>query len=152
MAAKHVTIARTEGVEAGLEAYLAAPSSKLSPNYATIVGNGKRKESTMLTAYCNLFADKIASIRPRVLAERVADDRQSLIEQFEAFMAARNGTTEQIAEAVVAPVSVGITSEEAWVALGSGEKFEPNAERKGEPANNGQLYRLNVLGMLNLNV
>jgi hypothetical protein len=150
MAAKHVTIARTEGMEAGLEAFLGAPSSKLSPNYATIVGNGKRKESTMLTAYCNLFADKVASIRPRALVERDSDDRQSLIEQFEAFLAGRTGEVEQIAETVTAPTAtVGITSGEAWVALGSGEEFEPNDPSL--PANNGQLYRLNKFGLISLN-
>lgn len=190
--AKHIRIAREQGPEAGLEAYLATPSARLHPAFRAI--SKKRTPQTKLDAYCAQFADLLgdAPMRTPVQKDKQVDAIQGLMEQMQALQA----QIESIAEAdddedeysdeilalakatgaepaeiaakldglgVVAQkrpsaqVDEGvITKGEAWDILS--EELGGDASLKGRnwddsaPATNGQLYRLNTLGFLRLEV
>lgn len=161
MAAKHIQMARDNDMEVGLQAFLAAPSSKLSPNYATIVGNGRRSDASMLKAYCNIFGDKVASTRPSkaavvtnsVVTDMIAGDRQSLIEA----IAERLGIDvsqltigetvedEDDLDAIVTNDEF-ITRDVAWSVLGRGVD-RPQVTSRPETASNAQLWRINERGL-----
>jgi len=87
MAAKiaaHLNIARIQGAQAGMLAYLGTPISKLSSqHYSTIMG--KRTDNTRLAAYCKAFgiSQKAAPI--------VSDATATLQAQIEALQAQING-------------------------------------------------------------
>ena len=143
MLAKHIVLAMEEGVEAGLEAYLKAPSSKMYPAYHKIAA--KRTEATKLKAYCAIF--RLSNDSNGVIKEKTEDDIQKIVEEVAKLMG-------KVSEPVIKSAKnkntkiASITAGEAWVALGSGPDFEPSD--KDRPANNGQLYRLNTLGLLSL--
>ena len=90
MAAKiaaHLNIARIQGAQAGMLAYLGTPISKLSSqHYSTIMG--KRTDNTRLAAYCNAFgiSQKAAPITPVYRGSKA-----SLEAQIEALQAQING-------------------------------------------------------------
>lgn len=150
--AKHIMIARTQGVEAGFEAYLAAPSTKIHPAYQRIMK--RRKPETRLAAYCAEFGDKIEAITPPVVAERHQDAVQDVAE---AMIDVSVFTPEQIIALRALGVNIPepeagvevafITRMEAWEAAGADPTFKPKTDGDA-PANNGQLYRLNMMGKL----
>ena len=70
--AKHLKIARNEGVEAGLDAYMSAPISKQYPLFDEI--NRKRTINTKLAAYCNHFG--LVNDANGVIEDRKIDDVQ----------------------------------------------------------------------------
>jgi len=152
--AKHIQVARTQGVEAGLEAYMSAPSSRRHPNFAAITR--KRTPETQLAAYCAAFAEKLGQIVPRVPEQQVrADDAmQTIIEQMNAIQArvaalVGNGEVEAVeVEAVeVAREVEFVTAGDAWkrlIELGDDPDF-PAPRDMDKPATNGQLYRLNTV-------
>lgn len=155
MAAKHLVIAKTEGVEAGFDAFMAAPSSRLSPNYKAIMR--KRSEDTRLKAYCDLFGDKIATVR---VPKPRDEDKIEALEQAIAMLVGKFGPEveevvnvrgEMIVETIPAITLLTsedfITADVAWDALGRGTK-RPNDG--AAPATNGQLWRLNTEGRLTL--
>lgn len=148
--AKHIQIARTQGPEAGMEAYLNAPSSRRHPAYAAITR--KRTPETRLAAYCKQFATQLDSITPRVPAVQEAHigNVQEMIEAIQAQIAALTGAPVEVEAEVEAEVEF-ITAGAAWEALGADETFKPRGPANmAKPATNGQLYRLNALGRLTL--
>lgn len=155
--AKHLQVARTRGVEEGMEAYLSAPSSRRHPAYAEITR--KRTQESRLNAYCKLFADKLGNINPRtpVQQERAMGDVQAIVEAaVQQALAGIAGTVAPAADNGSAEVEVEfITSGEAWKALidlGDDPDF-PAPQNPDRPATNGQLFRLNTVhGVLSLNV
>jgi hypothetical protein len=157
--AKHVQIARTNGPEAGLEFYLSTPASQRHPQYAEITK--RRTDKTRLAAYCSIYADQIGALT----TEQQADDHNDLIQTIaEAVMAQLSGieVVEQVEEAPaivrgktkkggkLPKVAINvITREDAWLMGGADPQFKPRSNGDS-PANNGQLYRLNVMGKLAL--
>jgi hypothetical protein len=156
--ARHIQIARTEGVEAGMEAYLSAPISQRYPEYAEITK--RRTDKTRLAAYCSIFGDRIGELT----TEQQADDHNDLVQTIaEAVLASLKATEAPVEQTVPAPVvndgrskrgsrlpkaAVNvITREDAWLAGGADPQFKPRTNGD-QPANNGQLYRLNMLGKL----
>lgn len=187
--AKHIRIARTKGPEAGLDAYLNTPSSRLHPAYQTI--SRKRTPATKLAAYCELFADDLGKepMRTPVAADAQVDVMQGLAEQLAALqtqiasigqapvaepefddetlaLAERIGVTpEQIeairgnaranAQATLPATQVNvITKGEAWEILSETLGGDPSLKGKNwdddAEATNGQLYKLNTLGFLRI--
>lgn len=148
MAAKHLVIARNEGMDAGLAAFMAAPSSRLSKNYGEIMK--RRNDKTKLAAYCNIFGEKVASVRASgVEAEAVAPvmDTQALIE---AVLAALNGSAQSTVssdedeQGIQVPTSdTFVTSGVAWALLGASIS-PPNDMTKA--ATSGQLFAMNTQG------
>jgi len=158
MLPKHILVARTQGVEAGMDAYMASPISKLHAPYKEI--DRKRTAKSKLDTYCRLFADKLdGQTSDPVRADRAIGDLQALVEATVARVLAQveDGDVEfnDPDEAVVAPVIANrrkkavtntISAGAAWTALGADDAFKPKDLDK--PANNGQLYAMNVRGML----
>lgn len=156
--AKHIQIARTQGPEAGLEFYLSTPASARHPQYAEITK--RRTDATRLAAYCSLYGDKIGEM----VTEQQADDHTDLVQTIaEAVLAQLQGTAPSTPEPAPVTTVRGITRkkgnrvpkaavnvitrEDAWLAGGADPQFKPRNDG-GAPANNGQLYRLNMLGLL----
>lgn len=144
MAAKHLVIARNEGPEAGLAAFMAAPSSKLSPNYALI--SKKRTGVSKLTAYCNIFGEKILAVKVRAQAVEAPTDASeeseliaSLKAQIEA-LEARAGKSKTLVPTADTFVTAGV----AWACLGASIS-PPNDMTKA--ATNGQLFAMNTQGI-----
>lgn len=156
--AKHIQVARTQGVEAGLEAYLDAPSSQRHPAYKRITR--KRTPETQLAAYCEVFKDQLGKITPRLpqQQEAVENTIQEMIQNAVAQALASVAGAEAPAATSDGQVAVEtefITSGEAWEALielGDDPDF-PAPQNPERPATNGQLFRLNVnYGALSINV
>jgi hypothetical protein len=160
MAAKHIHIARDFGVEKGFDAFMAAPSSRLSENYKAIAR--KRTPATKLQAYCDIFAEKIASVRPKKAAvqtttttDSAPKERDDLLAAVLALLTEGGVEVEMDVPEIVQTIDVDslaisdefITADMAWDALGRGTK-RPNDG--SAPATNGQLWRLNNEGRLNL--
>lgn len=148
----HVRVALRDGAEAGLDAFLAAPVSKRSPNYAKIVGSGSgrpRSKATMLTHYCTVFGIDSRTEKPPI-AEAAKDDRQALLEAINALNERINrlGGEPVVIEQDEFDVDALVTSDEfitedvAWAVLGRGTN-RPVVTRRGEGATNGQLWRMN---------
>lgn len=80
--ANHIKVSREQGVEAGLEAYLASPASRLHAQWGEIVGAGRRSDESMLKHYCRVFADQLGNTPRRIPAqqERYEGDVQTLAE------------------------------------------------------------------------
>lgn len=165
MAAKHIQVARDNGVEAGLASFLTAPSSKLSPNYPKIVGNGRRSAASQVKAYESCFGATIAKTRPSkrvnaVIAERTISKKQELIEGLaealgmdasavEALMIGAGNEEHSVAvESDVVANDEFITRDVAWTLLGANPEFRSTPANRGEAASNGQMYRLNAEGLL----
>lgn len=187
--AKHIQIAREQGAQAGLEAFLAAPVSRQHDSYQEIMS--KRKDSTRLQAYCNLFGVSKEPTQPptttRVNATRAArvnsgtavaerpvaqeqahnpgDIQGDMFKMFQAFLASQGVSAPSVDEdddedfedtpnAAVeddGDLIEFITHDEAWEALGSDPAFRASKEeRRIGPATNGQLFRLNELGLLRI--
>lgn len=108
--AKHIQIARTQGVEAGLEAYMDTPSSKMHPAYKTITK--KRTPQTKLDAYCTLFADQLGKIDQQtgVQQDRKNDAVQALTEQLAALQAQIDGLEGAEAEPEFDEVTVALAN------------------------------------------
>lgn len=158
MTAKHILAARTNGPEAGLEVFMNAPISRRWPAYAEI--SKKRTDKTRLAAYCKIFGEQFEG---RAVAPAVADqdinDVQGVAEQLAALQAQLAALTggavvlEDSDDDAVVTSTEFITHDAAWQALGSDPTYRARkVETRGEPATNGQLYRLNTAGSLSLNV
>lgn len=166
MPAKHIQVARDNGEAAGLASFLRAPSSKLSPNYPEIVGNGKRKPETMLKHYCSIFAPMIERTRPSktanvVIQERTISKKQELIESLAetlgidttaviALMGASDDEDEPAVESDVVANDEYITRDVAWVLLGADDQFRSAVQNRGAVASNGQMFRLNAEGLISM--
>jgi len=155
--AKHIQVARTQGVEAGLEAYLHAPSSQRHPAFQKIMR--KRTPDTRIAAYCELFKEQLGAITPRLPQQQdaVQDSIQQMIESAVKQALAGVGAQAPAAETVeVAESTVEfLTSGDAWAALielGDDPNF-PAPQNPDRPATSGQLFRLNMnYGAISLNV
>ena len=152
--AKHIQIARTQGPEAGLEFYLSTPASARHPQYAEITK--RRTPKTQLAAYCSLYGDKIGDM----VTEQQADDHADLVQTIAAAVVAQmtgiapvvEAETQEVPATVVKrsrvkkPAVNVITREDAWLIAGADPQFKPS--NGSAPANNGQLFRLNMMGKL----
>jgi hypothetical protein len=160
---KHIQIARTEGPEAGLAFYLQTPASARHPQYAQITK--RRTDKTRLAAYCSIYADQIGNVENEAQAEGgLSDDDKR---EIAAMIAASLTGIEVVTETPTVPATVVergskkarngkrmpkaavnvITRHDAWLIAGADPKFEPKAN-PDSPANNGQLFRLNMMGKL----
>lgn len=164
MPAKHIQIARDEGMEAGLTAFLSAQASRLSPNWQTVVGNGRRSDTSMLKHYESCFSATVGKTRASkgtnpVLNERTIDDKQALIEQIaeslgslgiDAGALSALMISEQVEEVESDLVSNSeyITRDVAWMLLGANDEFRSTPANRGEVASSGQLFRLNAEGLI----
>lgn len=166
MPAKHIQVARDSGMDAGMEAFLAAPSSKLSPNYATIVGNGRRGQASMLKHYCSVFGTTVERTRPSkgsntVLTERVIDDKQAILEAIadrlgldvDTLASLTIGSEDDEEHSIRVEADALVTSPEfltrdvAWALLGASIE-RPAVANRAEAASNGQMWRVNSDGLL----
>ena len=155
--AKHIQIARTQGPEAGLEFYLQTPASARHPQYAEITK--RRNDKTRLAAYCSIYADQIGDMT----TEQQADDHADLVQTIAtAVLAQLQGVEAEVEPTVPAtviergkakakggrtkPAINVITREDAWLIAGADPQFKPSNGQA--PANNGQLFRLNMMGKL----
>lgn len=79
--AQHIKIARREGVEAGLEAYLASPGSRLHKERYNDIAK-RRTSKTRLEAYCRVFAKELGDAPSRipVVQEQYDADVQGIVE------------------------------------------------------------------------
>ncbi len=166
MPAKHIQTARDEGMSAGLAAFLSAPSSKLSPNWPLVVGNGRRSEQSQLKAYTSCFGETVGKTRASkgtnpVVVERTISKKQQLIEALaeqldmdvEQITALMIGETvedepEVVEESDLVISDEFITRDVAWALLGADEQYRSQVKNRGEVASSGQLYRLNAEGFL----
>lgn len=199
--AKHIQVAVAEGDEAGLKAFMAAPSSRRWDSYKTIAS--KRKDSTRLAAYCKMFEEQLTNARTQAAAfralpeverkvvptvdlnallgrkvqivqtdndepydqekdvpeETVWDKVRRLtntdIEAPEPIASRKAPVEEAVGDntrsdsvrPMVVPGSGVISSGIAWSVLNQAGDFPFPANPHG-PANNGQLYRLNMQGLM----
>lgn len=160
MAAKHIAIATSKGVEQGFEAllaYLDTPVGQKNPNVQEFVDKIEGLTfDDALQVYCeHYFGDK-PEAEPETPATRVISIRKAPARTARAPKAttANSTTTTRTrptrkARKATAPVGSCISAGDAWIALGGQADFEPKDHDK--PANNGQLYRLNSTGLLVLN-
>lgn len=198
--AKHIQVAVQDGDEAGLKAFMAAPSSRRWDSYKLIAS--KRKDETRLAAYCKQFKTQLAEARAQASAyrelpeverkpaptvdlsallgkkvqiqtddepydqekdapeESVWDKVRRLtntdIEGPEPIASRKAPVAEEVVgdntrkdsdRPQVVPGSGVISSGIAWATLNQSGDFPFPANPDG-PANNGQLYRLNMLGLM----
>lgn len=175
MPAKHIQVARDAGMEAGLASFLSAASSKLSPNYPLVVGNGRRSDASKLKAYTSCFGATVAKTRPSkgnnvVIQERLIEDVQTAAEAtVEAqevnpalikLLAAQLGQSESEVmsilgieveaevESDLVSTDEYITRDVAWMLLGGNPEFRSTVANRGEAASSGQMFRLNAEGKL----
>lgn len=165
--ARHILIAREQGAEAGMEAYL---NDRMAQRYETCQRiMRKRTFESQLAEYRKAFGEQIGVEGNRVIQERKVTDVQALVEA--AVKAALAGAA--VVDAPVEKRGPGrpkgsknkpkpdvthttqvalrngtISAGDAWEALGAQEDFKPKDLNK--PANNGQLWRLNSQGLLAL--
>jgi len=151
MAARHVEVALTEGAQAGLDTFLTTAVSKRSPNYAKIVGNGRRTPATMLKHYCAIFNVEQAPSND-VTQGMVTDDKQAIAEALAALIARFNaieGNDEPVVDEpevefdAIVTCETFITEDVAWSVLGQGVA-RPGVTRRAEAATNSQLWRMNT--------
>jgi hypothetical protein len=134
--ARHLTIARKSGAEAGLESlveFVNGPVGSKLPTTKDIRAKLKRLKSdaSRLKWYCEAYG---VTAEPKK-AKNGSTSRGR---------ASRSGGSSSRAVSRQA-----ITAGEAWEALGAGADFEPNDHDR--PASSGMLYRLNTEGQLSLN-
>lgn len=167
---KHILIARAEGPEAGLNAYMNGRGiNRLQDGFKTI--SKKRTEKSRLDAYCTIFADKLGAPLTRAekraaaandvlngkrigdvqaVAEAAIEDEDAIIAAAVKAALASLGVVpaEPVVEAK--PVIEGvIPCGEAWRRLGADEAMKPSRDHS-EPASQGQLWHLNARGELRL--
>lgn len=112
--AKHIQIAADEGEQAGLDAFLAAPSSKRWPSYQAIVS--KRKPDTRLKAYCNIFGNLIAEAAGVRVPNSTPVPSISLMERLRKTIKVRNEADD----------------EDVWVPDGEGGFYRADGNEDGE--------------------
>lgn len=155
MAAKHIAISTSKGVEQGFEAlltYLDTPVGQKNPNVQEFVDKIEGLTfDEALQVYCEHYFDSDEpEPEPETPATRVISIRKvpAKIAASRKASTKREGSKSTPRKAAT-PVGSCITAGDAWIALGGQADFEPKDHDK--PANNGQLYRLNSTGLLVLN-
>lgn len=167
--AKHILIAREQGEEAGMEAYL---NDRMAQRYETCQRIlRKRTFESQLAEYRKAFGEQIGNAAVEsnpVIQERRVTDVQALVEAAVQAALAGAGVVDAPAKRGpdrpkgsknkpkvdvtrtprVALTNGTISAGDAWEALGAQDEFKPKDLNK--PANNGQLWRLNSQGLLAL--
>jgi hypothetical protein len=169
--AKHIQVALKDGPAAGMEVFLNAPSSKRWPSYKAI--SSKRTDKTRLAAYCKQFAGQLGGfVQPEVgvtVEAEEQDDVQTAIAEIQAKIdalknpqsiddsedeGAGSGVVIEAGSGQAGPVTSTvaagsglITRGIAWAVLNTDGTF-PEPHDPDAPATNGQLYRLNVAGLM----
>jgi hypothetical protein len=161
MLPKHIKIAREEGFEAGMEAYMSAPISKQHSGYAQI--KACRTVGTKTRKYKELFGSTVGVIKTPFNGPEQAQaeipsalDIQTIVQQaVAAALAAINATQVEAVEAE--PVKVArtkrrakaagytLSNEDVWMLLGSNPKFKRIAN--DFPAVPALLWRANQEGV-----
>jgi hypothetical protein len=146
---KHITIARTEGAEAGLDAFLAwatprdgsgiaAPVQEQIDTILRTESGRKRSRKAMLSAYCSLHG---VTVEPKARTTRKAEPVTDAADNLLAAVAAKLGVT-------TAALAALVSDEDE-----DGEEYETQlapSEFPEDRASNRILNRLAVEGMLRI--